>query len=219
MICRSTWILLVLLVALVGFAFYLTDRKAKQQASTTPTAAPGSASSSAVLFSSAEGTPSDIKLQDLTGKSVDVARNESGVWVLKAPTDAPADQASAEAAATQVSSLRVLSSVQLGFDIVGLDKPSYTAKLTFSGGKTHALAIGAQTPIQDGYYTSLDGGPVRIVDKQGIDALLQLLTQPPYVATLTPAVTATETAAAVTATPAASDTPSAATAPAATSTP
>ena len=97
-----------------------------------------------------------------------------------------ADQASAEAAATQASALRILANPQLGLDVVGLDKPTYKITITFSGGKTHNLAVGSVTPIQDGYYASLDGGASEIVDKTGLDALLGLLTQPPYVATLTP---------------------------------
>ncbi len=215
MIRRSTWIVVVLALALVAFAFYWNQRKAQQAASVTPTAVAGASGASTPLFGSAEGTPTDIKIQDSTGKSVEIARNDSGVWVLKAPTDAPADQGSAEAAATQLAALRVISSVQLGLDVVGLDKPSYTIIVT-SGGKKHTLAVGAETPIQDGYYTSLDGGPIRIVDKQGLDALFPMLSQPPYAATLTPAVTPTEPAPTVTMTPGVTETPPA---PAATSTP
>ncbi len=185
MIRRNTWILLVLLAALIGFSFYLKNHKANEAAAATPTTA---ASSSAQLFSAGEGAPTDIKIEDAMGKSVEVARNEAGVWVLKAPTAAAANQGAAEAAATQVTSLRVLSNVQLGFDVVGLTEPSYTMSITFSDGKTHTLTVGSVTPIQDGYYTSLDGGPVRIVDKQGLDALIPLLTEPPYAATLTPPV-------------------------------
>ncbi len=183
MIRRNTWILLVLLVALVGFAFYWTNRKAQQAAATTPTTPAGTAHA---LFSIAEGAPAGITIADTTGNSVEISRNGSGVWVLKAPTSAAADQGAAEAAATQVTSLNVLSTIKLGLDLVGLDKPSYTISVTFTDGKTHVLKVGAATPIQDGYYTSLDGGPIQVVDKQGLDALVQLLTKPPYAATLTP---------------------------------
>ncbi len=185
MIRWNTWVLLVLLAALIGFAFYWNNRKT-QQAAATPTAASGSAgTASGPLFSASEGQPTDVKVQDSTGKSVEVKRNLSSQWVLQAPIAGAADQAGAEAAATQVTSLQVLSSVQLGFDIVGLDKPTHIMTFTFSGGKTHTLQVGAETPIQDGYYSSLDKGPVRIVDKAGIDALIGLLDTPPYAATPT----------------------------------
>jgi hypothetical protein len=187
MIRRNTWLLLILLAALVGFGFYLKNQKAKTSAEATPTSGPE------LLFNSNEGTPNDIKIDDLTGNSVEIVRNSSGVWELKAPTDTAADQGSAEAAATQTSSLRILSNVQLGPDIVGLDKPSYIITIVFSGNQTHKLIVGAVTPIQDGYYVQLDTGKIQIVDKQGLDALLVILKTPPYAATLTPAVTATTT--------------------------
>ncbi len=227
MIRRNTWILLVILLALIGFSFYLRNYKAKQAAAATPTAA---AAVSSPLFPADLGEPTDVSVEDSTGKMVEVSRNADGKWVLKAPTDAEANQAAAEAAATQVTSLQVLSSVALGFDVVGLDKPSYTMSFIFTGGKSHVLAVGAETPIQDGYYSSLDKGPVRIVDKQGIDALIQLLSQPPYAASPTPPITLTPSLPAATSTielttptpgtpaPAVTDTP-AATAPAATATP
>ncbi len=212
MIRRNTWIILVVLVIVVGAAFYLDRRKAQQQAAATPTAASGLAAE-APVFSASLGAPTDINIKDSTGKDVDVARNDSGTWVLKAPTVAPADQGAAEAAATQVTSLRVLSSVGLDLNVAGLDKPAYTMSFKFKDGSSHKLDVGAVTPIEDGYYTSLDGGPVRVVDKPGLDALIRLLTEPPYAATPTPPITLTPSAPAPTIAP--SETPP----PATTSTP
>ena len=188
MIRRNTWLLIVILVAVVAFSYYLKNRKQQEAAAATPTAAQAV---STTLFAVDEGQPTDISVKDSTGKLVEFARNSSGKWVLKAPTDAEANQAAASAAATQVTSLQALSNVALGFNVVGLDKPSYTMSFVFSGGKTHTLKVGAETPIQDGYYASLDGGMVRIVDKQGIDALIQLLSQPPYAATPLPPIAST----------------------------
>ena len=185
MIRRNTWILIVLFAAVVGFAFYLQNQKAKQAAAATPT------STSALVFNSTDGAPTDIKIDSSTGVSVEVARDSNGSWVVKTPIAMGADQAGAEAAATQVGALRVLSDVQLGPDIVGLDKPSYTITVVFSGGKTHKLTVGSVNPIQTGYYSQLDGGKTQIVDKPGLDALLGMVTNPPYAQTLTPTVTPT----------------------------
>ena len=201
MIRRNTWLLLVLLVALVGFSFYLTNQKAKQAAQATPTV------SSSTLFSSTDGTPSDIRVVDTAGSSVEIARDTTGRWILKAPTAAAADQGAAEAGATQASALRVLGEVQLGPDVVGLDKPSYTITLVFTGGKTHKLTVGSVTPIQDGYYAQMDGGKTQIIDKPGLDALLGLLSSPPYLATPTPLASDTPTLAPVTPTPETTPTP------------
>jgi hypothetical protein len=192
MIRRNTWVVLVLLVIVIGAAYYFNSRKAQQAATATPTGAAGQSDSTS-LFSASAGEPTDITVKDTTGKSVEVARNASGAWVLKAPTDAPADQASAEAAATQTTSLKVLSTVQLELNVVGLDKPAYMMSFIFKDGSKHSLNVGSVTPIQNGYYTSLDNGAIKIVDKPGLDALIGLLTNPPYVATPVPPITVTPT--------------------------
>ncbi len=216
MIRRSTWILLVILALVLGAYFYLTNRKAQQTTNATPTAA--STTEGKPLFDISQGNPVDISVKDSTGKNVEIARNGSGAWVLKAPIAADANQGSAEAAATQVTSLRVLANPQLGFDVVGLSKPDYTIVVKFSTNKSHTLAVGALTPIQDGYYASLDNGPVQIVDKPGLDVLIGLLSQPPYAATPTPPVTTTPTETLAPATPTAESTGTAAPSPAASAT-
>jgi hypothetical protein len=208
MIRKNTWLLLVLLLGLVGFSFYLTDQKSRKAAQATPTLG------SATLFTAADGSPADIKIVNAAGDAVEVARDQSGNWVVKAPTEAPADQASAEAAATQISALRVLANVQLGPDVVGLDKPSYTITVTFGAQTIHKLIVGSVTPIQSGYYVQLDGGPNQVVDKFGLDALLGMLTHPPYPATATPASSPTPTPAPATTVPALTSTPASSAGPA-----
>ncbi len=200
MIRRSTLILLIVLAALVGFSFYLKNQQAKQAARPTPT------EGSAALFPAADGKPTNIRIVGAAGDSVEFGRDQGGTWVVKAPLAVAADQAASEAAASQVSSLRVLSNVQLGLDIVGLDSPADTLTVTFDSGQSHKLLVGSATPIQNGYYCQLDGGPVIVVDKPGVDALLGLVTSPPYLATLTPAPSATSTVSPLTSTPAPTDT-------------
>ena len=116
---------------------------------------------------------------------MELARNADGNWVLEAPEEAAADQAAAEAAATQIGALRILSTVDLSPEIIGMDAPAYTLTLKFDDGSKHTLLIGAITPITDGYYTQLNGGPYQVVDKYGLDALIGLLDAPPYLATPT----------------------------------
>lgn len=185
MIRRNTWILLIVLVLLIAAAFYFNNQKKTSASATTPTPA------QTFLFTSRDGNPTDIKIEDTTGHSVEVARNSGGVWVLKAPTSAAASQSQAEAAATQLTSLNLLGNIQIGLDVVGLDKPSYTMTITFDSAKTHKVLIGSVNPIQTGYYVQVDGGPVQVADKAGMDSLLGMLTAPPYLATLTPTITLT----------------------------
>ena len=185
MIRRNTWILLVVLLVLIVAAFYLNNQKKTSAAASTPTAA------NALLFTSQDGNPIDIKIVDTAGNSVEVARDSTGSWTVKAPTVAAASQSQAEAAATQLTSLSLFGNVQIGLDVVGLDKPSYVMTITFESGKTHKVLIGSVNPIETGYYVQVDGGPVQVADKSGIDSLVALLTAPPYLATLTPTITLT----------------------------
>jgi len=184
MIRRNTWILLVILVLLIGAAFYFNNQK-KTSGATTPTPA------NTFLFTPQDGHPTDIKIQDTTGNSVEIARNATGSWVLKAPTADAANQSQAESAATQLTSLNLLGNIQIGLDVVGLDKPTYIMTVTFDSAKTHKVLIGSVNPIQTGYYVQVDGGPVQVADKSGIDSLVGMLTAPPYLSTLTPTVTLT----------------------------
>lgn len=180
MVRKSTWILIVVLLGLVGLSLYLQKQKGSQSAETaTP-------SSRLPLFSAETGQPSVVRIENAAGDAVELARDSGGKWVLRAPSASEADQAAAEAAATQVGALRSLSTVKLAPAVIGLDKPAYTLTISFNKAGTHQLRVGSQTPIQDGYYSQLDDGPYQVVDKSGLDVLIGLLKAPPYPATPTP---------------------------------
>jgi uncharacterized protein DUF4340 len=200
----GTWVTILILAVLVGIAVLVNKQKAQRSAETTPTPAAGSIP----VFDAAEGLPDDIKIESAIGQSVEVARNAAGAWVLKSPAETAADQASAQAAAAQVQALHiVLGSIDLGLNILGLDKPAYTITIAFTNGKSHTLSVGAVTPIQTGYYTQLDGGKPQVIDKEGLDALLGLLANPPYAATPTSIASPTPTPAEATATAPITETP------------
>jgi hypothetical protein len=195
MIRRNTLILLIILVFLIGLSVYLSNQKSKQTAQATPTAV------TAFLFTATDGVPNDIKISDSTGQSVEINRPTNGTWGFLSPTVTAADQGSVGAALSQINALRILNNVELGLDVVGLDKPSYVINISYPDAKTHKLLVGSVTPIQNGYYVQLDGSQVQIVDKQGLDSILGLLTNPPYAATLTPIASATSTPEPATTTP------------------
>jgi hypothetical protein len=205
---RNTLILLIILVILIGLSVYLSNQKSKQAAQATPTAG------TAFLFTVNDGVPNDIKISDSTGQSVEINRSTNDAWGLLAPTVTAADQGSVGAALSQINALRIMNNVELGLDVVGLDKPSYVINISYPSAKAHKLLVGSVTPIQNGYYVQLDGSQVQIVDKQGLDSILGLLTNPPYAATLTPIASATSTSEPATPTPNPTNTSSATMAPA-----
>jgi hypothetical protein len=181
---RSTWIVLVIFLALVGLMYYLSQNKPveNEEADTTPVAPVE------FLFTDTDGLPTSIDIQSAAGEQVSINRNEAGVWVLKQPIEAEADQGSAEAAATQLTSLRIVSRPEVAPVDAGLDQPSYIITVELTGGTVKTVRIGDITPTESGYYTSVeDNGDVLIVSKTGLDALLTLVTSPPFVPTQTPA--------------------------------
>ena len=191
MIRRSTVVYIVVLMIVAGAYFYLKFRK-------EPTAdvllTPEPTVQVSYLFTANEGVPTGIRIMSKEGETVEVARDANQVWALSQPIEAKADQASAEAAATQVTTMRILDKVSVDPKVVGLDSPAYSLTVKFNNNVERTVNIGVVTPSESGYYVqNASGGDVLIVSKSALDSLLMLLTNPPYLETLTPGPTATET--------------------------
>lgn len=180
MIRKQTWIVVILLAALVGFAYYLKDQKKIEEANATPTAG------TTFVFDSSEGEPARIEVVSDLGDTIIIARDADNAWTIELPFAAEADQGIAEAAATQIASLKVISDVDGDPDIFGLEAPVYVITVDFTGGKKHKLEVGDNTPTNSGYYIRLDGDRIFIVGLSGIDSLTNLVFFPPFLNTPTP---------------------------------
>ena len=155
------------------------------------------------LFTAADGVPTSMHIEANTGEVVEVARDADNAWRVMLPIEGTAEQGSAEAAASQVTTMRVLESIpQIDLDLVGLADPAYTLNVKFSSGKERTVNIGVVTPTESGYYVQdTSGGDVLIVSKSSLDSLLGMLILPPYLETPTPSPLPTETPLPVSATP------------------
>ena len=117
---RSTVVYLLLLLVLAGVYYYLNHRE--QPADITVTLEPESQVS--YLFTADDGLPTSIRIEAKTGETVEVARAADEAWAIILPIEAKADQAAAEAAASQVATLRVVDNVpDVDPEIVGLSLP------------------------------------------------------------------------------------------------
>lgn len=206
MIRRSTLVYLVLLLALAGAYYFLKNRP--QPAQTAATAEPTAAVS--YLFNAEEGTPSSIRIESKSGETVQIERGADNAWVLTQPVEAKADPAAAEAAASQVTTLRILDRVpDLAPEIVGLENPEYVLTMKFTSGVEQSVDVGVITPTESGYYVREAAGEIVVVSRSAIDSLLDLLQNPPYLETPTPSpLPATETSTPLPATPEAGAPPS-----------
>jgi hypothetical protein len=182
MIKRNTLILLGIFVVLLIFAIFY--QKMPKNAAGTVTPTPGEV---AFFSNLAEKSITSLRIEDTTGKAVVLGRDSAGMWAVTEPKGGPTDVTQAETAVTQLLSLRSISSLDPAADlgIFGLGKPSYTVTIT-AGSEKIVLLIGDVTPTQNGYYVRLNQNPPDIVNKDSIDALLGLWSNPPFQATPTP---------------------------------
>jgi len=187
---RSTVVFLLLLLVLAGVYYYLNNRE--QPADITVTLEPETEVS--YLFTAEDDRPTSIRVEAKTGETVEVARGADNAWMLILPLEAQADQAAAEAAASQVTTLRILDTIpDVDPKIVGLTVPEYTLTIQFASEVERKAEIGVVTPTESGYYVRNAKGEIVIVSKSSVDSLLALLTNPPYLETPTPGLTATAT--------------------------
>ena len=125
-----------------------------------------------------------------------MGRNAENAWVVILPIEATAEQGASEAAASQLTTIRINDRLpNINPKDVGLDVPAYTLSVKFTNGVEQIAKIGVITPTESGYYVSMDSEIV-IVSRSAIDALIGLLTSPPYAETPTPSTipaTATQT--------------------------
>jgi len=188
---RSTVIYILLFIAMAGAYYFLNNRE--KPADIALTLSPEDTVS--YLFSSSDGVPTSIRVEAKTGEVVELVRNADKAWVVKLPFEASAEQGSSEAAASQITTIRITDRLpNMNPKDVGLDAPDYKLIVKFDNVERIA-EIGVVTPTGNGYYARA-GDEIVIVSKSAIDALIGLLTNPPYAETLTPSpipATATET--------------------------
>jgi hypothetical protein len=185
MIRTSTVVYVVLLLALVGAYFYLRNRG--PAADIEVTVEPSAEVSQAYLFPSEEGKPTSIRIESKAGPSVEVVRDADNAWTLIQPVEAKADPAAAEAAASQVTTMRILDTVpDVDLKIVGLEQPDYVLTIKFTSGGERTADVGVITPTESGYYARNSAGEVVIVSRDAIDPLIGLLDNPPYLETPAP---------------------------------
>jgi hypothetical protein len=184
MIRRSTVVYITILLVVVAIYLYMNSR----EQTAAPEATPGPTTEVSYLFSAEEGNPTSILVKAKSGETVELARNAERAWALKQPVEAGAEQGASEAAASQVMTMRVLEKItKIDPESVGLREPEYLLTIKFDTGKERTVQIGVVTPTESGYYVQDSaGGNVLIITKNSVDALLGLLTSPPYAETPTP---------------------------------
>jgi hypothetical protein len=182
MIKRSTLFMLVIFI--ITFTVYLLLRS---RISTTANEATPTPTTHTYLIMPADGRLEALRIVDNDHHETQIQRSTTGLWEILLPRLGTVNQTLASAAETQIGALKVVSTLNTSPELkdIGLDLASYTMTLIFTGGKQHILEIGASTPTRSGYYVRVDGNSIYIISQDGINALVNLVTSPPYAATET----------------------------------
>jgi hypothetical protein len=188
MIRRSTWIILLVFLAILGGGLFFQKFQSDKQAQVTPTAEfkllfPGVDKSQITAF----------EIDDSQGRTLGVAKDQSGSWAVAVYTAADTDPTGIDGMLMQITSLEVLSDLDPApaLDIIGLTTPAYRFKVTLQDGQQKTVYIGKLTPTKSGYYARLESGNPVVVTKYAVDNLINLLDKPP-IATPVPALPAAE---------------------------
>jgi Domain of unknown function (DUF4340) len=184
MIRRPTVVYITILLAVLAVFWYFNSQEQPAEMEATP----GPTSDVSYLFPAEGSGPTSIQIQAKSGEILELVRDAEGAWVLKQPIEAGAEQGSSEAAASQVMTMRILEKIpKIDPALVGLKEPEYILTVKFNQDTERTVKIGVVTPTESGYYVQdSSGGDVLIISKSSVDALLGLLTAPPYLDIPTP---------------------------------
>lgn len=174
MIRKQTWILLFIFAVLAGAAFYLQKNPLDIAANATP--------SPTAQASLVEGwAPADItrlEYQNTQGTTTLLEKRGTSGWVYQ-PEGQIIDGGKVEELTTEITSARVITSLDSGFDLaaVGLTKSTNSLKLTNANGKIVEIHIGNMTPTKNGYYIQVNQEAPVVVSVGAIQAILDLMTR------------------------------------------
>lgn len=180
---NSTWIALLFVAVLVGVLVYMNrEQQAVEEAAESFPTLP-----SRTVIPEGAGALTRIRLEPAAGGVVEVARDMQNNWQVLLPFVGRANQGNVEAAVTEIGSMRYINEITgVPLADMGLAPPVYVLTLHFKNGAQHILAIGEKTPSQTGYYASLDGERLLVIEDFAVESLLLLVESPPYFETPTP---------------------------------
>jgi hypothetical protein len=184
---RRTWLLIILLLALTGFWLYqkYKPESSAAEADATPTA---TVKLMEFLLPKEEGIVTSMTITSRDGTSVALKRAGAD-WIMTQPESAKADPAAVEAAASQLTTITIVSHLDLNPSDAGLSNPSFIFTIGLSSGNSIMVEIGDLIPIGNGYYARKEDGGVTVISQDGVDVLTAMLASPPYAETPTPSPT------------------------------
>jgi hypothetical protein len=187
MIKRSTWILLVIFLAVLGGAWYFQKYQTDKQANVTPTA------TYKLLFGNLDETQiTGIQVSSAEGKKTILSVDEAGTWMVSGHPATETDLSAVEDILGKITSMTILSELDPAPDggVMGLTTPAYSILISLQDGSQKTVYLGSLTPTQSGYFGYDENGKAVVVGQYAVNSLIDLLDNPPV---STPAIVITET--------------------------
>jgi len=183
MVRRTTWIILVIFLGLLAFSFYWQSRNKNKdnQAEGTPSQVVQS------LLDIKSDEISTLRIEDERGGVVEVMHVEGNGWILVVPKSETTDSNAVDGIVNQFVSLHIISTIDPAppDEATGLKNPEYQIRLRLKDGRQMIINVGGQTATGSGYYVKMDDGFVKVVDKFGLETVINLIYQPPVLLSFT----------------------------------
>ncbi|MEA3351723.1 MAG: DUF4340 domain-containing protein [Chloroflexota bacterium] len=190
MIRRSTLIVLVVFLVLLGFVLYWQNWGQEASADDALSAVPTLAPKAAIFDLPEEAFVVGVRIESADGNLVEVSRDDAeSAWVLLQPShQEDTDSQQIQLMADQLVTLRESSSLEtsLSLGVTGLESPVYTITLKLDDGQQENLFVGDVTITGSSYYVRVDDGSPQVVSKYSLDAALNMLETLPLLPTPMP---------------------------------
>jgi hypothetical protein len=183
MVRRTTWIILVIFLGLLAFSFYWQSRNKNKDNQGEGTPSPVVQS----LLDIKSDEISTLRIEDKRGGVVELMHVEGNGWILIVPKSEATDSNAVDKIVNQFVSLHEISTIDPAppGDATGLKNPQYQIDLRIKNGRQMIVNVGVQTATGSGYYVKVDDGFVKVVDKIGLEAVTNLIYQPPVLLSFT----------------------------------
>lgn len=180
MIRKTTWIIVLIFAVLLAAVFFWQRSQDEKAAEATPDGSEAAAGDQ-YLFD-VKGEVAGLRIEHVSDKAVDLAKDETGQWTLTGVSPSPLDSAAMDSVIGDLAVLSVVSSLQNPppLEDLGLNPPSYRILVTLRDGDQLIASVGKVTPTGSGLYVLSGDRRVLIVSEYSLQSLLDLVDNPPY---------------------------------------
>jgi len=124
-----------------------------------------------------------FRISSMDGHTIEVLKDEEGLWELVEPVEEQGDSARIESGLTTIAELRLITKLETDLDkkIIGLDPPVNEGEIESETGEKITAFTGDLAPTGGGYYAIVEGETLTVVDSFGIDRIIEFIANPPII--------------------------------------